>query len=114
MLQEVLDLNKDKDKPLQRNRSVYFCMGFSNFWKEPIHKWLKLLRNRFDLKWLRILMSYHHFPNLRELLVGNLLKKLTEGVESMDFKVQDCNCRDPRGTGKCQYGGVSFTKLLVK
>jgi hypothetical protein len=81
-LQEVLDLNKEKDKrkeekdkqDKQRNRSVYFCIGFSNFWKEPIHKWLKLLRNRFDLKWLRISMSYHRFPNLRELLAGDLSK----------------------------------------
>jgi hypothetical protein len=35
-----------------------------------------------DLKWLRISMSYHRFPNLREMLKGDLLKKLTDGIKS--------------------------------
>jgi hypothetical protein len=42
-LQEVLDLNHGKEKckeekkeqDKQRNRSVYFCIGYSKFWKEP-------------------------------------------------------------------------------
>ena len=66
-LQEVIKLNKGKEqckeekleRDKQRNRSVYFCIGFSKFWREPIHRWLKKLRNRFDIKWLRISMSYH-------------------------------------------------------
>jgi hypothetical protein len=44
-------------------------------------------RNRFSLKWLQISMSDHHFPNLREMFAGDILKKLNNGVESMDFKV---------------------------
>ena len=47
------------------------------------------------------------------MLAGDLSKKLTEGVESMDFKVRDCNCRDPRGTGKCQYGGICRVPIVV-
>jgi hypothetical protein len=65
-LQEVLHLNHGKEKrkeekkerDKQRNRSVYFCLGYSKFWKEPLHKWLQKLRNQFDLKWLRISMTY--------------------------------------------------------
>jgi hypothetical protein len=77
MLQEVLAKNnavkeKCKKKKLerdkQRNRLVYFCIGYSKLWKEPIHKLLKKLRNRFNFRWLRISMSYHRFPNLREML----------------------------------------------
>jgi hypothetical protein len=34
-------------------------------------------------------MSYHHFPNMREMLQVDLSKKFTDGVESMDFKVRD-------------------------
>jgi hypothetical protein len=119
-LQEVLVLNVGKEKrkeeklerDRERNRSVYFCIGYSKLWKEPIHKILKKLRNQFDLKWLRVSMSYHCFPNMREMLQGDLLKKLTKGIESMDFKVRDCcNCRGGRGPGKCQYRG--FCRILI-
>jgi hypothetical protein len=41
-------------------------------------------------------MSCHRFPNLREMLQGDLLKKLTKGVKLMDFKVRECNCRGGR------------------
>jgi hypothetical protein len=41
-----------------------------------------------------ILMSYHQFPNLREMLQGgDLLQKLTQVVKSMDFRVREYNCR---------------------
>ncbi len=44
---------------------------------------------------------------------GDLSMKITDGVESMDCKVQNCNCRDPRGTGKCQYGGVCRVTIVI-
>jgi hypothetical protein len=50
---------------------------------------------------------------LREMFAGDLSKKITEGVESMDFKVRACNCRDPRGKGKCQYGGVCRVPIVI-
>jgi hypothetical protein len=120
-LQEVLELNKGKDKrkeekqerDKQRNRSVYFCIGYSKIWKEPIHKLLKKLKSKFDLPWLRISMSYHRFPNMREMLAGDLSKKLSEGVESFDFKVRDCNCRGGRGPGKCQYGNHCRMPIVI-
>jgi hypothetical protein len=31
----------------------------------------------------------------------------------MDFKVQDCNCRDPRGMGKCQYEGTCRVLIII-
>jgi hypothetical protein len=74
----------------------------TKLWKEPIDKILRKLRNKLDLKWLGISMSYHCFPNMKEMLQGDLSKKLTKGVKSMDFKVRDCNCRGGRGPGKCQ------------
>jgi hypothetical protein len=87
---------------------------YSKLWKEePIHKILKKWRNKFDLKWLRISMSYHHFPNMREMLQGDILKKLTECIKSMDFKVRDCNCRGSRGPGKCQYGGFCRMPIVI-
>jgi hypothetical protein len=77
-LQEILALNVGKEKwkeeklerDKQQNRSIYFCIGYSKLWREPIHKILKKLRKRVDLTWLRLSMSYHRFPNMREMLVG--------------------------------------------
>jgi hypothetical protein len=31
----------------------------------------------------------------------------------MDFKVRDCNYRDTRGTGKCQYRGVCRVSIII-
>jgi hypothetical protein len=122
MLQEDLVLNVGKEKQKeeklerdkQRNRSVYFCIGYSKLWKEPIHKILKKLRNKFDLKWLRILMSYHQFPNMREMLQGDLfLKKLTEGIKSIAFKVRDCNCRGQRRQRNRQVSYGRFCRMPI-
>jgi hypothetical protein len=63
--------------------------------------------NRFDPKWLQISMSYHHFPNTMEIFAGDLANKLTDRVESMDFKVQDCNCEKPQ-----RYGLMSIWRCL--
>jgi hypothetical protein len=51
---------------------------------------------------------------MREImLAGDLLKKLTSRVKLMDCRVQDCNCRDPRGTGKCQCGGIYRVPIII-
>jgi hypothetical protein len=98
------------ERAKQRKISVYFCIGYLKFWEEPIHKLLKKLRNKFYLKWLRILMSYHRFPNLREMLQGDLSIKLTDNIESMDFKARECNCRGGRGQGRTRQ--VSIWKQM--
>jgi hypothetical protein len=58
-------------------------------------------------------MSYHRFPNLREILAADLVSKLTEGAESMDFMVRKCNCIDPRGNGQCQYGDMCRVPVVI-
>ena len=57
-------LKEETESCRQNQRQVFFCIGKSNLWKEPIHKTLKSLRDKHNLKWLRISMSYHHFSNL--------------------------------------------------
>jgi hypothetical protein len=45
-----LEIGKEKckEEKLEQDKQSYL-----KFWnKEPIYKWLKKLRNRFDLKWL--------------------------------------------------------------
>ena len=58
-------------------------------------------------------MSYHRFTSLRERFAGDLAGKLTEGVKSMDFMVRKCNCLDPSGKKKCQYGGMCRVPIVV-
>jgi hypothetical protein len=47
------------------------------------------------------------------MFTGDLLKKLTNRVKLMDFKVRDCNCRNPTGTGKCHYGGICRVPIVI-
>jgi hypothetical protein len=47
------------------------------------------------------------------MLQGGLLKKLTKGIKSCDFKVRECNCKGGRGTGKCQYGGFCRMPIII-
>jgi hypothetical protein len=42
-------------------------------------------------------MTYHRFPNLREMFARDLSKKLT----------------GPRGTSKCQYGGICRVPIVI-
>jgi hypothetical protein len=50
---------------------------------------------------------------MREMLAGDLSKKLSKGVISFDFKVRDCNCRGGRGPGKCQYGNYCRMPIVI-
>ena len=60
------DPQKSKRQKHDRNRQIYFKLGFSKFWKIPIHRIIKKIKDSFDLSWLRVSMSYHKFSNLRE------------------------------------------------
>ena len=102
-------------KRKNRYRSVFFCIGHSKGWEHPIHRTLKRLRNNHNLKWLRISMSYHRFPNLSEMLQGDLSRKLLDGVESLDFIDRECNCRTGATPehGLCPYRGNCRKSVIV-
>ena len=74
-------------------------------WTPPIWKTIKLLTAKHNIPWLRVSMSYHRFPNLRELLNGDLTQKLTQNVPSLDFDTLACNCNTRNTTG-CAYNNV--------
>jgi hypothetical protein len=94
-----------------RKRTIFFCVGFNKIWNTTIHKVIKKLRNKHDLKWLRVSMSYHRFTNLREILQGDLSGKITQGVESLDLKNRDCNCTGNKG--ECNYDGICRRRVIV-
>jgi hypothetical protein len=103
------ELKKQKDAA--RNRGVYLCIGYSTFWKKPIHLILKDLKLKHKLQWSRISMSYHRFRNMHDVFQSQLSAKMIENVESLDFNTRACNCRSPSST--CQYGNVCRVPIVV-
>ena len=70
-------------------RKSYFRIGFSQLWREKIHSVIKKLRKSHGLKWLRLRMSCHIFPNLGEIPQGDMVGKLREGIESEIFYIMN-------------------------
>ena len=92
---QQMDLTIDDAKGKKNNqdtRIVQFCLGMSKWWNDPVHAILKELRNKHGLTWLRVMMSYHKFSNLREIFQGDLNQKLMDGIISHDFMDQPFNC----------------------
>ena len=59
-------LNKDAKREKRsggKERSTYFCIGFSKIWQEKIYNIIKKLRDYNRIKWLSTRMSYRRFPN---------------------------------------------------
>ena len=80
----------------------------------PFHETITNLRNKFNLKWLRLLMSYHKFPNLGQMFQSDLTTKLTEGLESLDFMDLPCNCNArAKVNGKCWFNGECQKSIVV-
>jgi len=58
----------------------YQCIVCSNIWSKPVHSFIKTIKDKFNLQWLRVSMSYHRLTNLREIFQGDLSRKLTVGL----------------------------------
>ena len=89
-----------------RRRCTYFCVGYSTIWQdEPISAVIKRLKKKYGLRWLRFSMSYHRFPNVRELFRSDVERELNTGLLSEDYKDRPCNCNDTcKRNGICLYG----------
>lgn len=63
------------------------------------------LRNKHNLKWLRVSMSYHKFANLRKIFSGDLTgMKVIKSIEDIMDRVCNCN-KDLKIDGECIFGG---------
>ena len=112
--------NEEEEK--KKSRTTYFCIGVCKTWVTrntwnniiPIHVILKKLRDKYNLKWLRILMSYHKFTNLGEIFQGDSNNKLMDGITSKDFMDLNCNCINSMTVnGKCIFGGNCRKSIVV-
>ena len=81
----------------------------------PIHIPLKKLRDKYNLKWLRINMSYRKFSNLGKIIQGDLNSKLIKGIMSLNFENFKCNYNSITNTDdKCIYDGKCMHLIVYK
>ena len=119
-LRSTEEKEKEKsEKKKKQSRQTYFCIGVSTVSMRtarhpPFHETITKIRNKFNLKWLRVSMSYHKFPNLGQLFQSDLTTKLTKGLESLDFMDLPCNCNvRTKVNGKCWFNGECRKSIVV-
>jgi hypothetical protein len=61
----------------KKSKAVFFCLGYSRFWKTPIHVLLQCLCIKY---------------NLLQMFQGHLNQVLMKNVESEDYRDCPCNC----------------------
>ena len=103
---------KQKKRNGFRKGEVFVCIGRSNIWSKPLSCILQKLRNALGLKWLRLSMSYHKFPNFRSRLQSDLRTKVMAHIESKDFQDLECNCSQ-LGDGACAFKGKCRKSMVV-
>ena len=120
-LKDILEESKssvcNKSKQGKFSRRLFFCIGTSQVFKgkDSIHVILKKARNKYNLKWLRLGMSYHKFSNLGQILQGDLTGKQMDGITSKDFEPIECNCHNSAkwDNGVCAYNGECRSSVVV-
>ncbi len=91
--------NMKGKKNNQDTRTVWFCLGMSKWWNNPVHMILKDLWNKHEL---------------REIFQGDQNQKLMEGFISRNFMDQPCNCNCALEIyGKCAYNGECRKMCVV-
>ena len=109
-----LSSRSGKRHAYNKRRQVYFCLGVSGWHSEPVHVILKRLRNQFNLKWLRISMSYHRFANLRQMYQRDKENKLMNGIFCGDCIDRPCNCSMvSQVNGECPFGGKCRQQFVI-
>ena len=100
---------------MKERNTVHCCIGYSNYWPEPVHVIIKKIKAKCpSLSWLRVKMSHHNFPSVDQLLHGDVMKKLMEGIESRDYKDSTCNCTNSKLiNGRCPYNELCRNKCLI-
>ena len=59
-------------------------------------------------------MSYHQFPNLGEILQGDLVGKIRKVIGSKGFLNRECNCNyTTKVKGTCAYRGECRAHFVV-
>lgn len=99
-----------QDQKAKNYRNIFFCVGFSECFKIPIHVILKKLLIKHGLNWVRLRMSYHTFGNFSNAIIADVNEKLSSGLIAEEFKDNPCNCSGSQG---CLYGGICRDRGLI-
>ena len=109
-----MEKNKERDVSVKKNINVYFCVAYSRYFSTEIHRVISRLKKSFNLTWLRVIISYHIYNNLAELLNGDLAAKIGWGIFSKDLMDRECNFSLPSKVNrKCVYEGKCRSKCII-
>ena len=64
--------------------NTYLYVGFSNVWSLKIHSINGKLRDSTGINWLRILMSYHRYPDFGEIIQRDSVSKLIITISNVN------------------------------
>ena len=89
-------------------RTAFLIEKYDGNWRTPVHKTIKKLCEKYDLKWLRVRMTHKHHMNLKEMLLGDITRKVMRGVEDFDYVKKiwrgKCTCRSThKPDSECLY-----------
>lgn len=111
----------ERERNYSDKRNIFFQLTYSKLWPTSVWKLVMKLRNKHELGRIRLRMSYHTFPNFSQLLQGDLVRKLNEGIYSLDFVDRICNCNKNNldKNEEYMYGGnagslASFIKQRIR
>ena len=107
------DTKRDNRKRRMK-REVKLIMKFVDFGpgKRSIYQIIKALRDKHELKWLRILPIYSRHQNMAQSVKADLDRKVMKGFQDTETSKKGCNCpRHLRPEGKCAYGGDSVCNV---
>lgn len=73
---------------------------------------------KYDLKWMRVRMIYKRHMNVKEMLLGDITKKIMRGIDDAEYikKIQrgKCTCRSThKHDGECLYKEECETKAVI-
>ena len=69
-----------------------FCIKYSKILGTPISKRLKRLRNKYNLTWLKISISYSRYTNLAKKFNSDLTNKVIKNIVDYNKMDRPCNC----------------------
>ena len=94
MQDEKLEIENEKEPDInnkEKQKCLLLCYLLT-FFSTSIHRVINGLKKIFNLSWIRVIMYYHRFNNLDELLNGDLAAKIGRGICSKDLMDRECNC----------------------
>ena len=96
-MEEQIASEMRKEERKKDKRNVYLMSRYSGNWRTPLHKTAKKLKDKHNLKWLRVRMINKRHQHLKEMLLGDIATKVTSGIVEAGYakktKRKLCNCR---------------------